>query len=148
MKRFVNGDEVELSETKFLVTRLHDRILVHTDEGTFSAVAVRIGDSVFVSYKGRQYRVDDRAPRAQSGSHGGSGELRAPMPGAIVEIRKEAGDPVAKGEAVLVLEAMKTQQPLAAPFAGKLLDLRVRVGDQVNDGDLLAVVEQDEPVDE
>lgn len=139
MKRFVNGDEVELDETGE-VRSLGDRLMVRTPEGTFSAVAVRDRDAVLISYKGAQYRVERKISRARGGSGTSSGELRAPMPGQIVDVRVEEGAEVKKGDVLLVLEAMKTQQPFAAPFDGRVKRLLVAKGQQVVDGALLAEV--------
>jgi biotin carboxyl carrier protein len=48
---------------------------------------------------------------------------------------------VEKGDKILVLEAMKTQQAFTAPFAGVVRRIEVEKGSQVSDGELLAVVE-------
>ncbi|HSI71656.1 MAG TPA: biotin/lipoyl-containing protein [Fimbriimonas sp.] len=144
MKRFVNGEEVELADSGADISRLADRLMVRTDAGTSSAVAVRDGDAVLVSYRGQQYRVEKKAARARHHGAASSGELRAPMPGLIVDVRVEKGQLVEKGDTVLVLEAMKTQQPFTAPFSGVVKELNVAKGDQVNDGQLLALVEAPE----
>jgi propionyl-CoA carboxylase alpha chain/3-methylcrotonyl-CoA carboxylase alpha subunit len=81
-------------------------------------------------------------------SHGGAGEgpasdgvLRAPMPGKIVATPAKAGDTVAKGQPVVVLEAMKMEHALVAPFDGIVGEVAVAIGDQVADGAVLATVE-------
>uniref|UniRef100_UPI0028A8871E acetyl-CoA carboxylase biotin carboxyl carrier protein subunit n=1 Tax=Brevundimonas sp. TaxID=1871086 RepID=UPI0028A8871E len=68
------------------------------------------------------------------------GGLRAPMPGKIVAAPAKAGDKVAKGQPVVVLEAMKMEHALTAPFDGVVAEFNVAVGDQVTDGAVLAVV--------
>ncbi len=141
MKRFVNGDAVEFGEDTCTVTQMPDRLSVRTSDGTFSALAIRMGEKVLVSYKGRQYQVEDRISGSRASTHVASGELRAHMPGQIVDTRKSEGDVVSKGDTILVLEAMKTQQPFSAPFDGVLRKLCVAKGDQVSDGALLAVIE-------
>jgi biotin carboxyl carrier protein len=141
MKRFVNGVEVELETQAVQVTPFGDRLLVHTSEGTFSALAVRTGDTVHVSYKGRQYVVEPKPSRVLVAADPLSGEIRAPMPGQIVDVRVQTGQKVAKGDVLLVLEAMKTQQPFTAPFDGSVVALFVQVGTPVNEGDVLAKVE-------
>jgi acetyl/propionyl-CoA carboxylase alpha subunit len=140
MRRFVNGDEVELDEGVAEVGRLADRLTVRTEEGSHTAVAVADGDAVLVSYKGRQYRVERKMARRKGAGAAGSGELVAPMPGQIVDVRVAEGDIVKKGETLLVLEAMKTQQPFIAPFDGVVKKVGVAKGDQVVDGALLAQV--------
>ena len=141
MKHYVDGEEIPSGDALAEVTRLADRLLVRTPEGAFSAVAVRQGDAVLVSYKGAQYKVERAAPRAKAGGAAASGEIRAPMPGAIVDVLVEEGQEVAKGDRLLVLEAMKTQQPFSAPHDGTVRRLTVAKGDQVADGALLAFVE-------
>lgn len=141
MKRFVNGDEVELDENAATVTSIGDRLMVRTTDASHSAVAVTIGDAILVSYKGRQYRIERKQARSRSGGGAGSGELVAPMPGQIVDVRVVEGDVVTKGQTLLVLEAMKTQQPFLAPFDGVVAKIGVAKGDQVADGALLAKVE-------
>lgn len=141
MRRFVNGDEVELDPAAAEVGRAGDRLLVRTPEGTFSAVAVRQGDAVLVSFRGHQYRVERKTARARTAVGASSGELRAPMPGQIVDVRVTEGEIVEKGATLVVLEAMKTQQPFNAPYKGRVTRLPVNKGDQVADGALLALVE-------
>jgi acetyl/propionyl-CoA carboxylase alpha subunit len=140
MRYYLNGEAVEFSET-FDTQRLPDRIVVRTNEGSFSALAVRDGDAILVSYQGHQYRLETRPTRAQKGGGASSGEYRAPMPGQIVDVLVAEGDTVTKGQKVLVLEAMKTQQPFVAPFEGKVAKLSAQKGMQVKDGELLAVIE-------
>ena len=144
MRRYINGEEVELDPHAARVSKLPDRLIVHSDDGSFSAVAVRSGDKVQVSYKGHVYTVESARPRARAGSGGGNGELRAPMPGQIVDVLVSAGDAVIKGQKVLVLEAMKTQQPFTAPFDGTVDKMNVEKGRQVGEGEVLAVLKPNE----
>ncbi len=148
MKRFVNGDEAELLPHAFHVHLVGDRWMVRTPEGSFSAFLVRQNSTSWVSFKGHQYRVEQRQARRQSAGHIGTGELHAMMPGQIVDVRLAEGDFVKKGDTILVLEAMKTQQGFAAPFDGQVTKICVGKGDQVKDGALLAVVEARSQVDD
>ncbi|WP_439471892.1 biotin carboxylase N-terminal domain-containing protein [Brevundimonas sp.] len=74
------------------------------------------------------------------GGPASDGSLRAPMPGKIVAAPAKAGDTVAKGAPIVVLEAMKMEHALTAPFDGVVESVSVTVGDQVADGVVLAVV--------
>jgi biotin carboxyl carrier protein len=65
------------------------------------------------------------------------------MPGQIVEVSVNAGDLVSVGARLVVLEAMKMQQPVLAEREGKVSRIAVEVGSQVAEGDLLVVVEGD-----
>ncbi len=68
------------------------------------------------------------------------GSLRAPMPGKVVATPAAAGDTVAKGAPIVVVEAMKMEHALTAPFDGVVETVSVVVGEQVADGTVLAVV--------
>ena len=140
MRYFINGEAVEF-EDSFDVSRLPDRLQVRTAEGSFSALAVRDGDTVLISFKGNQYRLETKQTRTRSGGGAKSGEFRAPMPGQIVDVLVSEGDAVVSGQKILVLEAMKTQQPFNAPFDGILTKLNATKGSQVTGDELLAVVE-------
>ncbi|KIC67844.1 acetyl/propionyl/methylcrotonyl-CoA carboxylase subunit alpha [Kocuria rhizophila] len=87
-------------------------------------------------------------PRKQRGARGGtaargaSGDsLTSPMQGTIVKIAASNGDEVAEGDLIVVLEAMKMEQPLTAHKAGVLKDLEVSEGDTVSAGTVLATIE-------
>jgi len=71
------------------------------------------------------------------------GSLLAPMPAAVTEVKVAEGDRVAKGDAVVVLEAMKMQHTIAAPTDGVVSGLSVTVGQQVEAGAVLAVIEEE-----
>lgn len=145
MRRFVNGIEVECEPGDVEVVQLGDRMVVRTAEGANTAAAVRHGDTVHVSYLGRTFVVE-KAKRVRASRGAADGELRAPMPGVIVDVLVAEGDAVQRGDKVVVLEAMKTQQPFVAPFAGRIAALKVAKGEQVAEGELLAtVVPEDGP---
>ncbi|BEG77056.1 acetyl/propionyl/methylcrotonyl-CoA carboxylase subunit alpha [Achromobacter xylosoxidans] len=72
------------------------------------------------------------------GDHGGG--LTAPMPGKIISIAVKAGDSVAKGQPLLVMEAMKMEHTISAPADGKVEELFYAVGDQVTEGAELVAI--------
>ena len=61
----------------------------------------------------------------------------SPMQGTIVKIVAENGQHVAAGEAIVVLEAMKMEQPLTAHKDGTVADLTVEVGQTVSAGQVI-----------
>jgi propionyl-CoA carboxylase alpha chain len=77
-----------------------------------------------------------------------SGSLLAPMPGTVVSVNVDAGQQVAAGDVVLVLEAMKMQHRVSAPYAGTVSEIDVKPGQQVAAGEVLAVVEETEENEE
>ena len=64
-------------------------------------------------------------------------ELKAPMPGLIVDIRVQPGQAVQKGDPLLVLEAMKMENILKAPADGIVSGLKVSLRDNVQKGQVL-----------
>jgi len=72
------------------------------------------------------------------GASEGDGALLAPMPGRVIAVLVAQGQRVARGERLLVLEAMKMEQALLAPFDGVVAELKVVEGAQVTEGMLLA----------
>ncbi|MDR7486643.1 MAG: biotin/lipoyl-containing protein [Armatimonadota bacterium] len=67
-------------------------------------------------------------------------EVRAPMPGLIVSLPVGAGEPVAEGGTVAVVEAMKMQMDVPSPVSGRIEEIRVRPGQEVAGGQVLAVI--------
>jgi 3-methylcrotonyl-CoA carboxylase alpha subunit len=85
-------------------------------------------------------------PRAADIRGGGAvsdGTIVAPMPGRIASLAVSAGDTVAKGQRLLVLEAMKMEQGLVAPFDGVVAEIMAVCGAQVSEGALLVFIEKD-----
>lgn len=66
----------------------------------------------------------------------------APMPGVILRCEKKPGEDVKKGEVVLILDAMKVENPIRVPVAGKIISIRHGEGERVAKGSVLAVVNQ------
>jgi 3-methylcrotonyl-CoA carboxylase alpha subunit len=56
------------------------------------------------------------------------------MPGKVVAVLVESGAKVARGQPVVVIEAMKMEHTISAPADGKITELHYRVGDQVAEG--------------
>ena len=89
-----------------------------------------------------------KAPKRSAGKGGGaaaSGDsLTAPMQGTIVKVAVEEGQQVAEGDLVLVLEAMKMEQPLNAHKAGVITGLSAEAGATVSNGAVLCEIKDAE----
>jgi 3-methylcrotonyl-CoA carboxylase alpha subunit len=83
----------------------------------------------------------DTGERAEGEAADGDGAVLAPMPGKIVAVNVKTGAKLKKGDALLVLEAMKMEHTLVAPFDGMLTELNAKAGAQVSEGVLLAKLE-------
>ncbi len=69
------------------------------------------------------------------------GHVAAPIPGAVTSIAVELNQKIAKGEKLLVLEAMKMQTTVYAPADGTVKEIKVQTGETVEPKDLLIVLE-------
>lgn len=102
-------------------------------------------NSLSVTISGRVFATSiiDRKHRRPTIEHGieGRQNLVAPMPGKVVRVLLAAGDEVALGQGVVVVEAMKMQNEIKSPKAGRVIEVRVIEGATVNANQVLAVVE-------
>ena len=78
------------------------------------------------------------APTASAGA--GNIKIEAGAAGKIFKIEKKVGDKVEKGDAILILEAMKMEIPVVSAEAGTVASINVAVGDAVEAGTLLATL--------
>jgi len=63
--------------------------------------------------------------------------IKAPMPGLIIELKIKPGDTVNAGDALLILEAMKMENVLKSPGDGVIKTIKVKKGDSVEKGQIL-----------
>ena len=80
------------------------------------------------------------APAPVASGTAGSVKIEAGAAGKVFKLEKNVGDKVAKGDAVLILEAMKMEIPVVAPEDGTVASINVAVGDTVESGALLATL--------
>jgi 3-methylcrotonyl-CoA carboxylase alpha subunit len=115
--------------------RLPDgRLLVRLDERAFKARAVRNGYEWHVFCEGEYRKLSLRRELAGAGEDTPTGSLAAPMPGKIIKVMTEPGAKVAKGQELLILEAMKMEHTITAPANGTVKEVHYAAGDQVLEG--------------
>jgi len=73
-----------------------------------------------------------------------SDSLIAPMPGVVIRVEKNAGDPVKRGETILVIESMKLQTAVTSFRDGFVSSILVKEGGGFEKGSVLAVLTSDE----
>jgi biotin carboxyl carrier protein len=144
-------------------------VVVDGERHTVSLEAVNLGTTFSIIIDGRSYEAfverRDGAYTVEIGSerhqivvederlgtlkrlggaqqaHSGEVSLKAPMPGLVVAVRVEVGQPVEPGQGVVILEAMKMENELRASRGGVVKAIRVRPGQAVNQGETLIVIE-------
>jgi acetyl/propionyl-CoA carboxylase alpha subunit len=111
------------------------------DGRTVRAALSRVGDTVYADGSLGSLALVEvprlRAPAADEQP----GSLHAPLPGAVRRVAVSAGDTVALGDVLVVLEAMKMEHAITAPHDGVVTEVHVADGDQVDGGAVLVVVE-------
>jgi acetyl/propionyl-CoA carboxylase alpha subunit len=103
--------------------------------------AVCLDGQVIVFEGGEAYGFTDPSAAVGAAALGGDGAVRSPMPGKIAAVHVAVGETVARGAALITLEAMKMEHALAAPFDGVVIEVAVGLGEQVSEGVVLARVE-------
>jgi 3-methylcrotonyl-CoA carboxylase alpha subunit len=104
------------------------------DGRRFKATAVRDGTAWHVFCNGTSSRLSLKQHAHEDDSEAVTGLLTAPMPGKIVKVMAEPGRKVAKGEPLLILEAMKMEHTITAPADGVVKELHYAAGEQVLEG--------------
>jgi biotin carboxyl carrier protein len=86
-------------------------------------------------------KVGSSTGKKSKKASGQAGGLASPMPGKIFKVVKEVGADVKKGEAILILEAMKMEHSIRSDKDGKVKKIFYKVGELVQGGVILAEVE-------
>ncbi len=79
------------------------------------------------------------APAAPAAVADGT-QIKAPMPGTVLAVKKNVGDAVKAGDVIIVLEAMKMENDIVAPCGGTVKSINAPKGSSVNTDDVLAVI--------
>ncbi|HEY6420624.1 MAG TPA: biotin/lipoyl-containing protein [Candidatus Binataceae bacterium] len=117
-------------------------------ERSFDFDVVRDGEEIVVASRAGATRLVlvDAARRAlRAGARrrevSGRVEMKAAMPGRVVNVLVVAGDLVKRDQGVLVLEAMKMENEVKSPKDGKVVEVKVAAGQTVEKGELMVVIE-------
>ncbi len=118
------------------------------DNRSFEVDVDTTEDEYHVLLDGRTYHInmsDERQNRVggrQSGIEiSGRQEVKIPMPGKVVTVLVNEGDTVAKGQGLVIVEAMKMENEVRASGDGEVKEIRVKAGESVESGQVLAIVE-------
>lgn len=130
----VPADDSEDDERQKLTVEVGGKRVEVVLPGT---LGVRTGPARATSGKGRK----GRSSRTTATAAADGDALTSPMQGTIVKVAVASGDTVAEGDLIVVLEAMKMEQPLTAHRAGVVHGLTAAAGDTVTAGAVLATIE-------
>ncbi len=153
-----NPDDAFTVHTRWIETEFNNTIPAYSGAGSdIDEPAAR--ESVVVEVGGKRIEVTLPAglgassgggsskaagPKKRGGKKAGGGatgdSLTAPMQGTIVKVEVEEGQVVAAGDLIVVLEAMKMEQPLTAHKAGTITGLNAEAGTTVPTGTVLCEI--------
>ena len=120
------------------IRALVDEVPVEADvAANAEEILVTLRGETHVLRKPSSPSVDEAGPGADAAAN-----LTAPMPGTVVKVLVEEGQEVEEGQLLLVLEAMKMEQPVSAPHAGVVQQLPFGEGSLVPGGAILVEVQE------
>ena len=96
---------------------------------------IQLDDALEIEIKGERYLaevVDPRKKALRMASASGGDKVITRMPGRVIEVCAEVGQEVSKGDVVIIVEAMKMENPLKAPRDGIIDQIHVANGDVVD----------------
>ncbi len=106
-----------------------DTHAIEVDGKRHAFIQARDGNRVFLRANGRTLCVDLIDPRDAAEEEGRSADdIRAPMPGVVIEVMRADGETVQRGETILTIESMKLQTNITAPRDGVIARVGKAVG--------------------
>jgi 3-methylcrotonyl-CoA carboxylase alpha subunit len=117
-----------------IVAMRADEAEIRVDGRTHFVPFVIQGSTVSFAYDGEIYVVEVAEKGARPKARHREQSTAAPMPGVITKILVKEGDVVAKGAALLILEAMKMEHQITAPRDGTVSKVNCREGELVQPG--------------
>lgn len=115
-------------------------------EGQDRRVQAQILDgNLWIHHDGitRKIEPETSSRRSKSAGAAASNEVRAPMPGKVTKLMVQAGQPIKKGDAIVVMEAMKMEYTLKSEIDSEVIEIKCEVGAQVNLGQMLVELRAD-----
>lgn len=146
----LNDIELRVGDEKYnyeLIPFSNHSFILKLNNKVFELTSEKLNSDLFkVLVNGHQFEVTVRTAlqekafkllESSASSHHHHLEVKAPMPGLILKIRKKVGDQVELGDSVIILEAMKMENDLKSPASGIIENIFVAEGSAVEKGTLL-----------
>lgn len=123
----------------FALLRVTDDSLTFISEGVRETLRYfRKDDEIELHFRGRHLWFAILRPGSAQADAKANDTLRSPMSATVVDVYVSTGESVARGQKLLMLEAMKMEIEVTAEIDGEICELSISRGDQVSKGQLLA----------
>jgi len=137
--QLLDWDIVKLEENYFHIVHNHKSYkaeILNIDHQSKSVSIKLNGTKVDVSLKDKLDLLLEKLGMDQANTHK-LNEVKAPMPGLILDIPISQGDEVTQGDTIMILEAMKMENVLKASGDGVVKSIKVKKGDSVEKNQIL-----------
>lgn len=121
------------------IVESHDgEYLLRDGERLFRVTGIKNGERIYVLTDSQSYvftlpsRKDGDSSGADAGDHGSKSHITAPMPGKVVKVLVSVGDIVEPKQKLVIVEAMKMENPLVAPFKAEVKAVNCSAGELVD----------------
>jgi biotin carboxyl carrier protein len=151
--KVLNDNEITVDEEKYnyeLLSIGEHSFLLRLNNKVYELTSEKLNSELFrVLIRGYHFEVTIRTAlqekafkllESSAGLHHHM-NVKAPMPGLILKVRKKVGEQVELGESVIILEAMKMENDLKSPASGIITELKVTEGMPVEKNTLLFSIE-------
>lgn len=152
--KVLNDNELTVDDEKYnyeLIPVCDHSFILKLNNKVFELTSEKLNSDLFkVLVQGYQSEVTVRTAlqekafkllESSAGFHHHHMNVKAPMPGLILKIKKNVGEKVEQGESVIILEAMKMENDIKATASGIIKNIFVSEGNAVEKNDLLFVAE-------
>ncbi|XP_053333238.1 propionyl-CoA carboxylase alpha chain, mitochondrial [Clarias gariepinus] len=144
----IDGEKVDVSGEWNLASALLP-LTINGNHRVLQCLSRNSSGEITLQYLGTSFKVRVLSKLAASLSkhmpekvpEDSSSILRSPMPGTVVAVSVQAGDTVAEGQEICVIEAMKMQNSMTAAKTAKVKSVHCKAGETVGEGDLLVELE-------
>ena len=150
---FIDSNKVRIEDKEYTVTYSeidNNSYIIKIDDEVFEIVADRKGNgkSIYL-LEGNYFEVEsktflqEKAEELLNKKRKDSSlvNIKAPMPGLVLNINIKKGDKIEKGELIIILEAMKMENDIKAPITGIVKDVFCKSDTTVEKGDILLIIE-------
>ncbi len=118
------------------------KVCLLSSEENYKNLTFKINGKIIHTHLKTPYELIAEDMGLTTGHSVATGDIRAPMPGIILEVMVRERDQVEQGSPLLVLEAMKMENVIKAPHSGIIKSIHVKEGESIDKNDLLIILDE------